>query len=159
MLSRLGPLVVIGIVYGVVLWLALAYWALKDARSRSEDPGFHLFSMAINLLVPLLGLIVYMLVRPSMTLAEHRSLELEAEALTSTAQKEDTRPCPACGREIEHDYVLCPYCQTRFAKRCPECHHSVRLGWRLCPYCANTLEVSSGSGTGTAARAAGSSRH
>jgi RNA polymerase subunit RPABC4/transcription elongation factor Spt4 len=151
-LEHFGAFIVIATIYGIILWLALSYWALKDARSRSENPSFHLFAMAINLLAPLLGLLVYILVRPSVTLAEHRSLELEAEALTRSAEEEDMRPCPACGREIERDFVLCPYCQTRFAKRCPECHRSVRLGWRLCPYCAATLEVA------TVARAAGQSR-
>ncbi|HEV3233412.1 MAG: zinc ribbon domain-containing protein [Candidatus Dormiibacterota bacterium] len=141
MLEKFGSLIVIGGLYAGVLWLALAYWALKDARSRSDNPTFHLFAMGLNLVFPLLGLLVYMLMRPSITMAEHRSLELEAAALSQTAKDEDVRPCPACGREIESDFVLCPYCQTRFAKRCPECHKSVRLGWRLCPYCATSLEV------------------
>ena len=152
MLSHFGTFFVIAGIYGVILWLAIAYWALKDARARSEDAGFHMFAMVINLVVPLLGLLVYMLVRPPVTLAEQRSLELEAQALTQTARDEDARPCPACGREIERDFVLCPYCQTRFAKRCPECHRVVRLGWPLCPYCAATVEVT------PAARAAGSTR-
>jgi RNA polymerase subunit RPABC4/transcription elongation factor Spt4 len=152
-LSHFGTFLVIGAIYAVILWLALAWWALQDARARSEDSAFHMFAMVINLVVPLLGLLVYMLVRPSVTLAEMRSLELEAQALTQTAKDEDARPCPACGREIERDFVLCPYCQTRFAKRCPECHRAVRLGWRLCPYCAATVEVA------PAARAAGQTRH
>jgi RNA polymerase subunit RPABC4/transcription elongation factor Spt4 len=108
--------------------------------------------MGINLVFPILGLLIYMLVRPTLTLAEHRSLELEADALSHESEQEDMRQCPACGREIEKEYVLCPYCQTRFAKRCPECHRSVRLGWRLCPYCAATIEVA------TVARAAAQSR-
>ena len=141
MLDKFGSIIIIGGLYGLVLWGALAYWALKDARSRTENPTFHFFALGVNLLFPLLGLLVYVLVRPSVTLAEYRSLEMEAEALSHTASEENMRPCPACGREIEHDFVLCPYCQTRFAKRCPDCHKAVRLGWRLCPYCAATLEV------------------
>jgi RNA polymerase subunit RPABC4/transcription elongation factor Spt4 len=150
--SKFGGLFLIGGLYLVVLWGALAYWSLKDARARSENPSFHLYALAINLVFPLTGLLVYMLSRPSITLAEYRSLELEAEALSHNAEAEDTRQCPACGRDIERDFVLCPYCQTRFAKRCPECHKAVRLGWRLCPYCAATIDVA------TVARAAGQSR-
>jgi hypothetical protein len=82
-------------------------------------------------------------------MVERRALELESEALTMTADEEDVRPCPACGREIEKDFILCPYCQTRFAKRCPSCQKSVRLGWALCPYCATSLEM------GKVSRAAG----
>ena len=150
MLSHLGPYFAIAGIYGVILWMALAYWALKDARNRSDNPVFHLFAMGINLVLPLLGLVIYLLIRPSMTLAEERALELEAEALVGgPSEAEDTRPCPACGRDIEKDYVLCPYCHTRFAKRCPACRRSVRLGWTLCPYCAASLEL------GTVTRAAG----
>ena len=150
MLERLGPLPLVAGIYGVILWMALAYWALKDARDRSESTAFQVVAMAINLVLPLLGLIIYVLIRPSTTITEQRALELEAEALTGgSAETEDTRPCPACGRDIEKDYVLCPYCHTRFAKRCPSCRRSVRLGWTLCPYCAASLEL------GNVSRAAG----
>ncbi|HEY8739762.1 MAG TPA: zinc ribbon domain-containing protein [Candidatus Dormibacteraeota bacterium] len=150
MLSKLGPFIAVAILLGGVLWLALAYWALKDARARSENAAFHIVAMVINLAFPLVGLVVYVLIRPSMTLIEERALELEAEALSGVPlDSEDSRPCPACGREIEKDFVLCPYCHTRFAKRCPSCRKSVRLGWTLCPYCADSLEL------GTVTRAAG----
>ena len=150
MLKTLGPFIVVAIAVLGVLWLALAYWALKDARSRSDNVAFHLVAMGLNLVFPLLGLVVYVLIRPTMTLVEERALELEAEALAGPPPDlEDIRPCPACGRDIEKEFVLCPYCHTRFAKRCPSCRRSVRLGWTLCPYCAASLEL------GTVSRAAG----
>ena len=149
MLKNVGPFLAIAEIYLVILYLAIAYWALKDARSRSDSVGLHYFALFINLLVPLLGLLVYLLVRPSSTLVERRALELEAQALTMGSEEEDRRPCPACGREIEKDFVLCPYCNTRLAKRCPSCHKSVRLGWTLCPYCAESLDL------GPVSRAAG----
>ena len=140
--KNLGALLTLLEVYLVILYLAIAYWALKDARSRSDSVGLHYFALFINLLVPLLGLLVYLLVRPGSSLVERRALELEAEALTQGSDVEEGRPCPACGREIEKDFVLCPYCNTRFAKRCPSCHRAVRLGWSLCPYCAEDLDLS-----------------
>ena len=138
------PFILVFALYAVVLWLALAYWALKDARLRSDSPSFHLFAMSINLVIPFLGLVVYILVRPSMTIAERRAMELEAEVLAGGGGDDvEVRPCPACGREIENDMVLCPYCHTRFAKRCPSCSRAVRLGWTVCPYCATSLELGS----------------
>lgn len=148
-LSHLGGFVLIIALYGLTLWLAVAYWALRDARARSTNQALHYFAVGINLVVPILGLLIYILVRPGTTLADERALAMEAEALSqSAAEDEDMRPCPACGREIELDFVLCPYCHTRFAKRCPSCKRSVRLGWTLCPYCASGLEL------GTVTRAA-----
>ena len=143
MLKNLGPLFLLMGLYAVLFWMALAYWALKDARQRSDSAGFHLFALALNLAVPVLGLFVYLLVRPSVTLADQRAIALEAEVLSQPSEEPAAlRPCPACGREIERDYVLCPYCHTRFAKRCPSCRNAVRLGWTLCPYCASSLELS-----------------
>ena len=154
MFSHLGPFIAIGIAILGVFWLALAYWALKDARTRSDNVVFHLFAMVLNLVFPVLALVIYVLIRPSMTLAEERALELEAEALAAPLpEADDVRPCPACGRDIEKDFVLCPYCHTRFAKRCPSCRRSVRLGWTLCPYCASSLEL--GAESRTAAQLSG----
>lgn len=150
MLSHLAPLLWIAAVYAVLVWLAIAYWALRDARARSQSATFHTFAMGVNLALPFLGLLIYFLVRPGMTLADIRALELEQEVLAAGPEDgPEARPCPACGREIEADFVLCPYCHTRFAKRCPRCARMVRLGWGLCPYCATPLEL------GTVPRAAG----
>ena len=144
MLKQLQGLALVGGLYGVVLYLALAYWAFQDARSRTENPAFHVTAMGLNLLLPVLGLFIYLLIRPGTTLADQRAMDLEAEVLAGNTQEEvGLRPCPSCGREIERDFVLCPYCHTRFAKRCPTCQHAVRLGWTLCPYCATSLELGS----------------
>jgi hypothetical protein len=135
---------IVGVVaglYGLALWMALAYWALKDARARSDNPSLHLFALFVNLLLPVLGLFVYLLVRPSTTIADRQAMALEAEVLAGPPEENPFRPCPACSREVERDWVACPYCHTRFAKRCPSCRNAVRLGWSLCPYCATNLEL------------------
>jgi hypothetical protein len=136
-----GPLIFVLGLYGLAMWLALAYWALQDARARSDNPSVHLFALFINLLAPLLGLFIYLLVRPGMTLLDRQALELEAEALAGPSEETPLRPCPACGHDVERDWVACPYCHTSFAKRCPTCRNAVRLGWTLCPYCATSLEM------------------
>jgi RNA polymerase subunit RPABC4/transcription elongation factor Spt4 len=136
-----GPLLFVVGLYSLILWMALAYWALQDARARSENPSLHLFGLFVNLLLPVLGLFIYLLVRPGTTLADRQAMALEAEVLAGPAAEETAfRPCPACGREVERDWVACPFCHTHFAKRCPSCRHAVRLGWTLCPYCATALD-------------------
>ena len=66
---------------------------------------------------------------------EEQALQ-EGEPLDATPQ---SRPCPTCGREIEPDFVICPYCRTQFARRCANCDRSLRLGWTVCPYCATEV--------------------
>src|SRR5205809_1029074 len=82
-----GPVVFLFGFYGVILWMALAYWALKDARARAESPSMHFFALFVNLLVPILGLFVYLLVRPSLTLADRQAMALEAEALAGPVEE------------------------------------------------------------------------
>ena len=90
-------------VLAVVFVTALAYYDAERESARYVDQvkrdiekkprkPFHYFAVGINLLVPLLGLLVYILVRPGTTLAEDRAMAMEAEALSqSTAEADDVR--------------------------------------------------------------------
>jgi RNA polymerase subunit RPABC4/transcription elongation factor Spt4 len=97
------------------------------------------------------GLLLYLVLRPPHTLDEERALLLEEQALTEGPAEVVSRPCPTCGREIELDFVICPYCRTQFARRCRACQRWLRLGWRVCPYCAEEVSAQGRGGTGQAA--------
>lgn len=151
------PLVLAAGAYFVVLWVALAYWMVRDARLRSPSPTLSGLAAVLGLGLPFFGALVYLVIRPPRTIDEERALALEEQALVEQPAEISERPCPTCGREIERDFVVCPYCRTQFAQRCHACQRSLRLGWRLCPYCATELglhDLSAGRGGGTAGRAA-----
>jgi len=141
---------VAGAVYLAVLWVALAFWMVRDARRRSESWAFAVFSAVLGLGLPFLGTLIYLVVRPPRTLDEERALELEERALTEAPPVEGTRPCPSCGRDIEEEFVICPYCRTQFARRCHACQRWLRLGWRVCPYCAEDVGLQGVTGPGRA---------
>lgn len=123
--------------YLAVLWIALAFYVVRDARRRSGSLSFVALATALGFLPPFLGALVYLVVRPPRTLDEERALELEEQALRETPEPDVvTKPCLSCGKEIESDFVVCPYCRTQFARRCQNCQRSLHLGWPLCPYCA-----------------------
>ena len=123
--------------YMGVLWIALAFYVVRDARRRSHSIAFFALALLLAFVPPFLGALIYMVVRPPRTLDEERALHLEEEAFRVTPEEDvRTRPCPSCGKDIEHDFVLCPYCRTQFARRCQKCERSLRLGWPVCPYCA-----------------------
>ena len=126
-----------------LLWVALSFAAVRDARRRTESVIFVLFAGVLTLVLPFFGYLVYMIVRPPTTLDEERQLLLEEQALTEPPPAETSRPCPSCGREIEADFVICPYCRTQFARRCRSCQRWLRLGWRICPYCAEEVGLQS----------------
>ncbi|HEY4868907.1 MAG TPA: hypothetical protein VII79_02750, partial [Candidatus Dormibacteraeota bacterium] len=58
-----GALVIV-IAYLIVLWLALAFYVVRDARRRTTSPGFTLFAMLLGFVPPFLGALIYFMVRP-----------------------------------------------------------------------------------------------
>jgi RNA polymerase subunit RPABC4/transcription elongation factor Spt4 len=117
------------------LWISLVIWAFRDMRSRSRDPFAQILAAVVVALLPVVGIIIYLILRPRETLAEAYERALEEEALL---QEIEERPrCPGCSRTTESNWLLCPYCHTRLKKACPDCHSLLDLQWNLCPYCGN----------------------
>lgn len=65
----------------VIFWLALVWWTYQDARRRSDNMGFVVFATALSLLLPFLGTLIYLVVRPPEYLLDARERELELIAL------------------------------------------------------------------------------
>ena len=134
-----GAIVALAI-YIIVLWIALAFYVLRDARRRSHSWLFAGLASLLGLVPPFLGPLVYLVVRPPRTLDEEKAMQLEENAFTEPEQEElGSRPCPTCGRDVEQDFILCPYCRTQFARRCSGCERPLRLGWGVCPYCGTEV--------------------
>lgn len=117
------------------LWLSLVIWAFRDMRLRSRDPFAHLLAALLVAVLPLVGILIYLILRPPETLAEAYERALEEEALL---QEIEERPaCPGCSRTIDPRWILCPHCHTRLRKVCPDCNSLMELQWNLCPFCGN----------------------
>ncbi len=76
-----GLITVLLRVFVVLLWVALAYWTYQDARRRIQSPGLVAACVALSVLIPFLGSIIYLIVRPPEYLDEARERELELLAL------------------------------------------------------------------------------
>lgn len=136
--------IVIGVIaaaaYVAALYVAVAYFVLRDARRRTDSVLFQLFALVLGFIPPFLGVLVYLMVRPPVTLDEERQLELEEQTLREIDRDPlAMRPCPSCGRDIEAEFIVCPHCRTQFARRCRGCDRVLRLGWPICPYCAEEV--------------------
>jgi RNA polymerase subunit RPABC4/transcription elongation factor Spt4 len=145
--------VVAAVIYFTILYVAVAFWIVRDARRRSESWLFATFAALIGLGLPFLGALLYLIIRPPRTLDEERALQLEEQALAEEeiVETPTVRPCPKCGREIEQEFVICPYCRTQFARRCAACGRWLRLGWHVCPYCAEEVGLQTIARSGRAA--------
>ncbi len=118
-----------------VLWLALVFWTLKDARKRIDDPIIVGVAVLTSLVLPFMGTVVYAILRPAEYLAEGRERELEMRAMEQELQI--MRACPSCGELIRPEFVACPACRRTLRSTCVSCERVLEPGWKLCPYCGH----------------------
>ena len=123
----------------VALWLSLVFWTWRDIRARSQDRFLRVLAPLLVLLLNLPGVIVYLILRPRLTLEEEYERALEEEALLSGI--ESHRACPGCSRQTQNDWLLCPHCHTRLRKSCARCGRLLELPWNLCPYCGTPAQA------------------
>jgi RNA polymerase subunit RPABC4/transcription elongation factor Spt4 len=139
---------VIGIfvaVFGAFLfafWAAMGIWTFNDIRSRTRDWLAIGLACLLVLAFPLIGLILYLMIRPKDTLAEVYDRALEEEALLR--ELEETATCHACGVPVKGDWVYCPNCHTQLQHACSSCRHLVRSDWDICVYCGMAQQTVAG---------------
>ena len=86
----------------------------RDAAKRGLDPWLW---ATVAVFVPnLIGVIIYLIVRQSAK-----------------------NTCLNCGKRIEKDFKICPYCGQKQEMVCENCNKAVAHDWSVCPYCAHPL--------------------
>src|SRR5262245_61957628 len=80
--------------YLLALYFASIVWCYRDITARTRDVFSIALGMALVILVPFAGLILYMVLRPKETLSEAYERALEEEYLLQDI--EDTEVCPSC---------------------------------------------------------------
>jgi RNA polymerase subunit RPABC4/transcription elongation factor Spt4 len=130
--------------FSLALWISLIIWTWRDVRQRSRDIFAIMLATLMVVIFGPLGLILYFLLRPPVTLAELYERSLEEEALLQDLEE---RPrCPGCSRQVEDEWIICPDCHTTLKKVCPSCRNGLNLNWNVCPFCGAyvaTLSVDS----------------
>lgn len=128
----------LGLLLVVVFWLATAYWVLKDARRRIEDPWLVAMAVVLGLVPPFVGPIIYLFFRPPEYLEDRRERELEMRAIEDRLAEADLR-CPVCRGRVDASYLICPVCTTRLKQACAGCGAPLESIWQACPYCATPV--------------------
>jgi hypothetical protein len=126
-----------GLALVVLLWLATAFWTLKDARHRIEDPWLVALAGLLGL-IPFLGPFLYLFLRPPEYLEERRERELEMRVIEERLAERDMR-CPVCRGRVDSSFLVCPVCATRLKRACTECGSPLEPIWQACPYCATPI--------------------
>lgn len=128
----------------VILWLSIVIWAFRDIRSRSRSTVAAILTLLVVAIMPIVGLVIYLLLRPRLTLEAAYDRALEQEALLQ--QIEEKPVCPTCSRPTQTNWYLCPSCHTHLRHPCPTCRSPLEMHWDICPYCGHLFDVEGGVG-------------
>jgi hypothetical protein len=127
--------------YVVALWLACALWAFVDMRRRSGSLiAPYVTATVVVLASPLLfplALLLHVVVRPRIPVAERRLARLREAALESDI---DLPVCPVCRRPIDPAWLLCPNCRATLAHLCDRCGRTAPIEWGACAWCGATFD-------------------
>ena len=121
----------------IALLGGITIWTFRDIRARSRDFLAQILATLLVIVLPVIGLVVYLMLRPRETLAEAYERSLEQEALLQAIEEPEV--CPGCGQRVRSDYLYCPTCHTKLKRACPTCGRPIRLNWALCPYCGASM--------------------
>ncbi len=124
--------------YLVALYLAMVFWTVRDAQHRTENPFLPYVAGIVVVALNVLGLFVYLIVRPRETLHEAYERQLAEESLL--AEAEQRAVCPSCKERVDPEFLVCPTCRTRLRRACPSCARLIKPEWTICPYCAKTSD-------------------
>ncbi|MFM8761775.1 MAG: zinc ribbon domain-containing protein [Solirubrobacterales bacterium] len=131
-LDVIVQLVILG---AIVIWLALVWYTYADARRRLEDRLLVRTATAAALIFPLIGTVVYVIVRPPEYLEDRLERELEMEAAAARLASADFRACPHCEEMVASSYLRCPHCMSKLRDPCGSCGRPLDPDWLICPYC------------------------
>jgi hypothetical protein len=121
------------LIYAGVLWLSLIIWVARDCIERSNSLIFQVFSILLNIALPVFGLIIYLIMRPSKTLMERYYEDLEYKLITEN--QEEFEHCPKCDEHLQSNYIYCPECEEQVKKSCHHCAEPYKMEYHTCPFC------------------------
>jgi len=117
------------LIYIAFFWLSLVVWVTKDVINRSNSIIFQSFSILLNTFLPIFGLIIYLLIRPSKTLLDKYYDDLELKSLSMG------KFCPKCSNSVSDDFEYCPECGLSLKNDCNSCKKQSFKDYKICPFC------------------------
>lgn len=123
------------IAFVVALYLLSVVYVFIDAKRRGVQA---FWAWGLLALVPFVGLMAYIVMRPASYVADREEQELDM-ALRER-QLAQYVSCPNCGTTIEKDFIVCPVCNTQVRNVCPTCKRPLEAHWKVCPFCRTHIQ-------------------
>lgn len=123
------------IAFVVALYLLSVVYVFIDAKRRGVQA---FWAWGLLALVPFVGLMAYIVMRPASYVADREEQELDM-ALRER-QLAQYGSCSNCGTTIEKDFIVCPVCNTQVRNVCPTCKRPLEAHWKVCPFCRTHIQ-------------------
>ena len=146
-----GVLIILAVAL-IALYVLSIVWFARDAYAR----GTVWMVWMVVAIIPLVGVIAYLLLRPPLLQIDRDEQELEVAL--KQRQLGQYGNCSNCGYPVEADYLLCPNCHQRLKNQCPTCGRALDPAWSVCPYCGSPSGVATASRGGRPRSAAPASQ-
>jgi RNA polymerase subunit RPABC4/transcription elongation factor Spt4 len=118
----------------------MVLWTRKDIKTRAREASTQISATLLVLVLNIIGLILYLALRPRETLSEAYEKSLEEEALLQ--EIEEKIACAGCGQATKENWQICPNCHTQLKRVCINCRRLIDLTWDICPYCTTIQRTS-----------------
>ena len=127
----------------IVIHFIITIWATKDSKKRGYPGLKMLFIFFLVLFLPLLGLLLYFVLRPSGKLVPCKRCKKMAFP--------HLKECPHCGLDKPSSRKQQrstsqrppppppPVAQTKI--KCPHCGQMVEKAWKTCPFCSRKIII------------------
>jgi ABC-type transport system involved in multi-copper enzyme maturation permease subunit len=108
----------------LIIWIFVIVWVFRDAERRGMNGVLWALLVLIGNII---GLLIYLILR--------------SNGIPALKEGTATQACPSCQREVDSEFVFCPYCAARLHAVCPECGKPAEENWKVCPHCGKKLKA------------------
>lgn len=121
----------------VFFWVVVVGWVWVDSGERTSNWYSRVGAAGLVALLNILGLIIYLIVRPKQTIQELYWADLERRYLKyETTELGD---CPSCGFSLQPGFNVCPKCRYGLKQKCDGCEIWVDKSYVYCPFCGSSM--------------------
>lgn len=121
----------------VIFWIFVLGWVWVDAGERTTRTSSKFVSVLLVGILNIVGLLIYLIIRPKQTLQDLYWIDLERRYLKyETAELGD---CPNCKSSLQPGFNLCPKCGYGIKQQCSSCQVWIDKNYNYCPFCGQTM--------------------
>ena len=120
--------------FHMLIGLIVAYFIYRDAQ-KSGQPLFTALLWAVaSIPMPIVIVPLYLLFGRKPNLKKREDAGSDIIDIEATVV-EETILCPMCGKKVQENLAVCPYCDYTLQPKCQSCGQRVERECKVCPYC------------------------